>query len=82
MDTITQTNLRKNLSKTFEKVRRENIPIEVTINKTNDFNDGVVILSKREYERMQEVLYLERSGTLDYVYNLMQNSTEDDFEEL
>lgn len=82
VDTITQTNLRKNLSKTFEKVRRENIPIEVTINKTNDFNDGVVILSKREYERMQEVLYLERSGTLDYVYNLMQNSTEDDFEEL
>ena len=74
-------NLRKILSKTFEKVRRGNIPIEMTINKTNDFKDGVVILSKREYERMQEELYLERSGTLDYVYNLMETSCEDDFEE-
>ena len=56
MDTITQTNLRKNLSRTLEKVRRENVAIEVTINKTNDFNEGVVILSTREYERMQEEL--------------------------
>lgn len=81
MDTITQTSLRKNLSKTFEKVRRENVPIEVTINRTDDFNDGVILLSKREYERMQEELYLERTGTLDYVHNLMENSTDDDFEE-
>lgn len=81
MDTITQTNLRKDLYNTFDKVRRENKPIEVTINQSNGFNDGVVILSKREYERMQEELYLERTGTLDYVHHQMENSTDDDFEE-
>lgn len=81
MDTMTQTNLRKNLYNTFEKVRKENIAIEVTINQTDDFNDGVIILSKREYERMIEELYLERTGTLDYVYDLMETATDEDFEE-
>lgn len=81
MDTITPTNLRKDLYNTFDKVRRENKPIEVTINQSDGFNDGVVILSKREYERMLEELYLERTGTLDYVYDLMENSTDNDFEE-
>lgn len=82
MDTITPTNLRKDLYNTFEKVRRENRPIEVTINQSEGFNDGVVILSKKEYNRMQEELYLERTGTLDYVHNLMETSTDDDFEEI
>lgn len=82
MDTITPTNLRKDLYNTIEKVRRENISIEVTINQSNGFNDGVILLSKREYERMQEELYLERTGTLDYVHRLMETSEDDDFEEV
>lgn len=81
MDTITQTNLRKDLYNTFEKINRENKPIEVTINRPEGFNDGVVILSKREYQRMIEELYLQRTGTLDYVHDLMANASDDDFEE-
>lgn len=81
MDTITQTNLRKDLYNTFEKINRENKPIEVTINRPEGFNDGVVILSKREYQRMIEELYLQRTGTLDYVHDLMENASDDDFEE-
>lgn len=81
MDTITRTNLRKDLYNTFDKIVRENKSIEVTINQSDGLNEGVVILSKREYARMQEELYLERTGTLDYVHNLMENSNDDDFEE-
>lgn len=81
MDIITQFNLRNDLYNTFDKVTRENKTIEVTINQPDGFNDGVVILSKREYQRMMEELYLQRTGTFDYVHDLMENVNEDDFEE-
>lgn len=82
MDSMTRTNLRKNLFKTIDKVNKDNTPLEITINSNEGTNEGVVMLSKREYERMQEELYLRETGTLDYVFDLMDNSSEDDFEEL
>lgn len=82
MDSMTRTNLRKDLFKTIDKVNKENTPLEITINSNEGTNEGVVMLSKREYERMQEELYLRETGTLDYVFDLMDNSSEDDFEEL
>ncbi|AYW50237.1 type II toxin-antitoxin system Phd/YefM family antitoxin [Tetragenococcus halophilus] len=82
MDSMTRTNLRKDLFKTIDKVNKDNTPLEITINSNEGTNEGVVMLSKREYERMQEELYLRETGTLDYVFDLMDNSSEDDFEEL
>lgn len=82
MDSMTRTNLRKNLFRTIDKVNKENTSLEITINSNDGTNEGVVMLSKREYERMQEELYLRETYTLDYVFDLMDNSSEDDFEEL
>ncbi len=82
VDSITRTNLRKDLFRTIDKVNKDNTPLEITINSNEGTNEGVVMLSKREYERMQEELYLRETDTLDYVFDLMDNSAEDDFEEL
>ncbi|MCO8289806.1 type II toxin-antitoxin system Phd/YefM family antitoxin [Tetragenococcus halophilus] len=82
MDSMTRTNLRKNLFRTIDKVNKENTSLEITINSNDGTNEGVVMLSKREYERMQEELYLRETYTLDYVFDLMDNFSEDDFEEL
>lgn len=82
MDSMTRTNLRKNLFRTIDKVNKENTSLEITINSNDGTNEGVVMLSKREYERIQEELYLRETYTLDYVFDLMDNFSEDDFEEL
>lgn len=81
MEVITQSNLRKNIYNILKEVSSENKELEVTINSKSGANDGVVIVSKREWETLQEELYLQRTGTLDYVFSLMENETEDDFEE-
>lgn len=82
MEIITPTNFRKDIFNTLERVRAENKTIEVTLKSKKGFNDGVVLIPKREYERMQEELYLERSGTLGYVLKAMEHSTDADFEEI
>ena len=43
-------------------------------------NDGVIMVSKRKWETLQEELYLQRTGTLDYVFDLMDNDKDDNFE--
>ncbi|OJG17039.1 hypothetical protein RU97_GL000688 [Enterococcus canis] len=50
------------------------------MNSKNGLNDGIIMISKREWETLQEELYLQRTGTLDYVFNLMENEKDDDFE--
>jgi len=82
MDIITPTNFRRDMFNTLNKISTENATLEITLKAKNGSNDGVVLLSKREYDKMQEELYLERTGTLSYVLDAMENSTEDDFEEI
>lgn len=82
MDIITPTNFRRDMFNILNKISTENASLEITLKAKNGSNDGVVLLSKREYEKMQEELHLERTGTLSYVLDAMENSTEDDFEEI
>jgi len=82
MEIMTPTNFRKDMFNVLKKVSENNTPLEVTLSSKEGLNDGIVVLSKREYERMQEELYLERTGTMDYVQNAMDTATEDDFEEV
>lgn len=82
MEVITPSNFRKDIFNTLERVTVENKTIEVTLKSKKGFNDGVVLIPKREYERMQEELYLGRTGTLGYVLNAMEHSTDVDFEEV
>ncbi|WP_041557113.1 type II toxin-antitoxin system Phd/YefM family antitoxin [Carnobacterium sp. 17-4] len=82
MDIITTTNFRKDISNILDRVTTENKTVEITIKSKQGFNDGVVMIPKKEYQRMQEELYLGRTGTLRYVLNAMENSTDVDFEEV
>lgn len=82
MDVITPTNFRRDMFNVMKKVNEENTPLEITLNSKEGLNDGIVVMLKREYERMQEELYLERTGTMDYVQKAMENATEYDFEEI
>ncbi len=50
------------------------------MNSKNGLNDGIIIISKRKWKTLQEELYLQRTGTLDSVFNLMENEKDDDFE--
>ena len=81
MEVITPTNLRKTLFETLKSVATNNSEIEVTLVNKDGVNDGVVMLSKREWNAIQEELYLYRTGTLDNVFSLMGSESEDDFEE-
>lgn len=81
MEVITPTNLRKTLFETLKGVATNNSELEVTLANEDGINDGVVILSKREWNAIQEELYLYRTGTLDNVFSLMESESEDDFEE-
>lgn len=58
METIRQTKLRNKLADILYKVTRNNIAIEVISKQADSLHDSVVILSKREYERMFEELNL------------------------
>lgn len=82
MDVITPTNFRKNIFKILKSIVKKNKPVEITINSEDGFNDGVVMINKKEYEKLKELEFLEKTGTLDTVIERMKNSKEDDFEEL
>lgn len=49
MEVITPTNLRKTLFETLKSVATNNSELEVTLANEDGINDGVVILSKREW---------------------------------
>lgn len=80
MEIITPTNFRKDMFSVLKDIANDNSEIEITMNEKNGLNDGVIMVSKREWRAIQEELYLQRTGTLDYVLNLMENSTDEDFE--
>lgn len=82
MKSITPTNLKKDMFKILKDIANANSEIEVMMSSKNGLNDGVVMISKREWESLQEELYLQRTGTLDHVLNLMENEKDDDFEEI
>lgn len=82
MDVITPTNFRKDIFKVLKNIIKNKKPIEITVNSKSEFNDGVVVMDKDEYEKLKELEYLEETGTLDTVLKRMENSKKDDFKEL
>ena len=59
MKSITPTNLRKNMFKVLKDIANANSEIEVMMSSKNGLNDGVVMISKREWKSLQEELYLQ-----------------------
>ncbi len=79
MDTITPTNFKKNTGTVLQEVVHSNSEIDITRDSKNGLDDGVIMISKRKWELLQEELDLQRTGTLAYVSDLMKNEQEDDF---
>lgn len=82
MNVITPIKFKKDMFKFLEEVVSTNKEIEITTNNAQGLNDGVILISKRKWTSMQEELYLQRTGTLNYISSLMENSTKVDFEEI
>lgn len=82
MQVISPTNLRKDIYQIFKNIVKDKKPIEVTLSVDNGFNKGVIVMDKTEYNRLKELEYLERSGTLRTVFQRMENSKDEDFVDL
>ena len=82
MEVITPTNLRKDIFNILKNIVKNKKPVAVTLSSDEVFNDGVVVIAKKEYERLKELEYLEKTGTLNTVFKRMENATDDNFEEL
>lgn len=67
------TNTRQNLYRLIKQVNDENIPIEITSAK----NDGAVLVSKKDWNAIQETLYLQSVGVLDRIKHFESEETED-----
>ncbi|HHU18996.1 MAG TPA: type II toxin-antitoxin system Phd/YefM family antitoxin [Bacilli bacterium] len=68
------TNARQNLYKLIKQVNEESKPIEI-INTKND--DGAILISKKDWNSIQETLYLQSVGVLDRIKHFEDEETED-----
>ncbi|WP_229098000.1 hypothetical protein, partial [Fusobacterium varium] len=75
------TNLRKNLFDLLNRVADKDEKMEVTLKQPTGPNKGVVLISKERYAQLEELDFLQRTGTLDVVMNRMENEKPDDFDE-
>lgn len=82
MEVMTPTNFRKDMYNLLKEIAESNRELEITLSGKNEVNDGVVMISKREWQALQEELYLQETGTLNYVLGQMEVATDDDFVEL
>ena len=81
MEIYTPTNLRKNLFDLLNRVADKDEKMEVTLKQPTGPNKGVVLISKERYAQLEELDFLQRTGTLDVVMNRMENEKTDDFDE-
>lgn len=60
MDTVySPTNARQNLYKLLKKVNDDHVPITISSSKNSD---DAILLSKADWDAIQETLYLETNG--------------------
>ena len=74
METVKPTNARKNLYNIIKKVTSSSIPMEIT--STKDENESVVMISKSDWNAIQETLYLQNTGVLDRIHQFEDEETE------
>lgn len=58
--TYTPTSARKNLFNIIKQVNRNHTPVHIESTKSND--EDAVLISKKDWEAIQETLYLESNG--------------------
>lgn len=75
MEVITPTEARKNLYGIMKHVSNDSAPVEISSKKNS--SEGVVIVSKSDWEALQETLYLQRVGVLDEIRKHEKDVPED-----
>lgn len=74
METITPTNARKNLYGIIKQVVSDSQPIEISNNKDDE---SVIVISKRDWDSLQETIYLQNVGVLDRIKHYEDEESED-----
>lgn len=74
METITPTNARKNLYGIIKQVVSDSQPIEISNNKDDE---SVIVISKRDWNSLQETIYLQNVGVLDRIKHYEDEESED-----
>lgn len=75
MEVINPTSARKNFYNIIKDVVDHNQPIEISNLKQG--NESVVMVSKNDWESIQETLYLQQAGVLDNIKKYEDEETED-----
>ena len=75
MEVISPTNARKNLYGIIKHVVTDNQPVEISSMK--DENESVVVISKSDWNAIQETMYLQNVGVLDKIKHYEDEETEE-----
>lgn len=75
MEVITPTEARKNLYGIMKHVANDSTPVEISSKKNE--SESVVVISKTDWNALQETLYLQRMGVLDEIREHEKDSAED-----
>lgn len=74
MEVITPTNARKNLYGIIKQVVSDSQPIEISNTKDDE---SVVVISKSDWNSLQETIYLQNAGVLDRIKHFENEESED-----
>ncbi len=74
MEVISPTNARKNLFGIIKHVVSDSQPVEIVSSKSEE---SVVLISKRDWDSLQETLYLQNVGVLDRIKYFEDEESED-----
>lgn len=74
MEVISPTNARKNLYEIIKHVVSDSQPIEISSKKDGE---SVVMISKSDWNSLQETIYLQNAGVLDQIHHFENEESED-----
>ena len=74
MEVISPTNARKNLYGIIKHVVSDSQPIEIYSTKDGE---SVVMISKSDWNSLQETIYLQNAGVLDQIHHFENEESED-----
>lgn len=75
MEIITPTNARKDFFNLIKNVVSDSQPVEIS--STKDNAESVVMISKSDWNTIQETLYLQQAGVLDRINHFNDEVSED-----
>lgn len=75
MEVISPTNARKDLYGIIKRVVSDSQPIEISSAK--DSKESVIVISKSDWDAIQETIYLQNAGVLDRIKHYEDEEVED-----